>query len=48
MMIATLIGQQTTELLNWPFAGALAAVLLAATLGLVIAFRRFLSFSKGI
>ncbi len=48
MMIATLIGQQTTELLNWPFAGALAAVLLAATLGLVIAFRRFLSVSKGI
>ena len=47
LMIATLIGQQTTELLNWPFAGALSAILLVTTIGLVIAFRRFLSFSKG-
>jgi mannopine transport system permease protein len=48
LMIATLIGQQTTELLNWPFAGALSAILLVATIGLVVSFRRFLSFSKGI
>lgn len=46
LTIATLIGQQTTELLNWPFAGALAGLLLLVTLGLVAAFRRFLSFGK--
>ncbi|MBS7699842.1 MULTISPECIES: ABC transporter permease [unclassified Chelatococcus] len=46
LTIATLIGQQTTELLNWPFAGALAGVLLLVTLGLVGLFRRFLSFGK--
>ncbi|MGO4741604.1 ABC transporter permease [Bosea sp. 2KB_26] len=46
--IATLIGQQVTELLNWPFAGALAGVLLAVTLGLVGLFRRFLNFGKAI
>jgi mannopine transport system permease protein len=44
MLISTLIGQQTTELLDWPFAGALAGVLLVVTLGLVALFRRFLSF----
>jgi len=47
LTIATLIGQQTTELLNWPFAGALAGVLLVVTLGLVGLFRRFLRFGKG-
>ncbi|MGJ4941979.1 ABC transporter permease [Bradyrhizobium sp. HKCCYLS1011] len=46
LTIATLIGQQTTELLNWPFAGALAGLLLAVTLGLVAVFRRVLSFGK--
>ncbi len=46
LTIATLIGQQTTELLNWPFAGALAGLLLAVTLGFVALFRRFLSFGK--
>lgn len=46
LTIATLIGQQTTELLNWPFAGALAGLLLLVTLGLVAVFRRFLSFGK--
>jgi mannopine transport system permease protein len=46
LTIATLIGQQTTDLLNWPFAGALAGLLLAATLGLVAVFRRILSFGK--
>jgi mannopine transport system permease protein len=42
LMIATLIGQQMTELLNWPFAGALAATLLGLTLVLVMMFRRVL------
>jgi mannopine transport system permease protein len=46
LTIATLIGQQTTDLLNWPFAGALAGLLLAVTLGLVAVFRRFLSFGQ--
>jgi mannopine transport system permease protein len=48
LTIATLIGQQTTELLNWPFAGALAGVLLATTLGLVGVFKRFLRFGKAV
>jgi mannopine transport system permease protein len=47
LMISILIGQQTTELLNWPFAGALSVVLLVATLIVVVAFRRVLSLSKG-
>lgn len=47
LMMATLIGQQATELLDWPFAGALSAVLLGTTLVLAIAFRRALSLSKG-
>ena len=46
LMIATLIGQQTTELLNWPFAGALAAVLLAITLLLVAVFNRYLGLDR--
>ncbi|PWC56803.1 ABC transporter permease [Azospirillum sp. TSO22-1] len=46
LMIATLIGQQTTELLNWPFAGALAALLLGITLLLVAVFNRFLGLDK--
>ena len=46
LMMATVIGQQTTELLNWPFAGALSGVLLGATLLLVIVFRRTLSLNK--
>jgi len=46
LTIATLIGQQTTDLLNWPFAGALAGLLLAVTLGLVAIFRRILSFGR--
>ena len=47
LMMATLIGQQTTGFLNWPFAGALSAVLLVVTLALAIAFRRALAFNKG-
>lgn len=46
LMIATLIGQQTTELLNWPFAGALAGLLLGITLLLVAVFNRFLGIDK--
>ncbi len=48
LMIATLIGQQVGELLNWPFASALSAVLLALTIALVVVFRRFLAVSKGL
>lgn len=40
MMLATLVQQQVTELLNWPFAGAIIGVLLLAVLLLVIAFNR--------
>ncbi|WP_027156028.1 ABC transporter permease [Mesorhizobium sp. WSM2561] len=43
LMMATLIGQQTTVLLDWPFAGALATFLLAVTLALTFMFRRVLS-----
>ena len=46
LMMATIIGQQTTESLNWPFAGALSGVLLGVTLLLVIVFRRVLSFNR--
>ena len=47
LMMATLIGQQATDLLNWPFAAALPGVLLAATLLLVAIFRKTLSLNKG-
>jgi mannopine transport system permease protein len=45
--MATLIGQQATELLDWPFAGALSLVLLAATLVLVLLFRKTLALNRG-
>jgi mannopine transport system permease protein len=48
MMISTLIGQQTTVLLDWPFAAALSTVLLIMTLFFVLVFRKALSFSKGL
>ena len=48
LMMATLIGQQTIVLLDWPFAAALSVILLTATLLLVLLFRRALSFSKGL
>jgi mannopine transport system permease protein len=47
MLMATLIGQQTTVLLDWPFAAALSTVLLAVTLFIVFLFRRALTFNKG-
>ncbi len=46
LMIATLIGQQATELLNWPFAGAIAFVLLALSLGITACFKRLLRLDK--
>lgn len=46
LMISTLIGQQATELLNWPFAGALSGVLLIVTLVLVLVFKRALRLNR--
>lgn len=46
LMIATLIGQQALELLDWPFAGALSFVLLALSLGITIAFKRLLKLDR--
>jgi mannopine transport system permease protein len=40
MMLATLVQQQVTEMLDWPFAGALVGVLLLVVLALVLAFNR--------
>jgi ABC-type spermidine/putrescine transport system permease subunit I len=42
MMVAVLIEQQVRETLNWPFAAALSAVLLAATLVVYAAAQRFM------
>jgi mannopine transport system permease protein len=47
LMMATVIGQQATVLLDWPFAAALATVLLAVTLVLILVFRKTLSFNRG-
>jgi mannopine transport system permease protein len=46
LLIATLIGQQASQLLNWPFAGALSAVLLFLTIGIVFVFTRALSVER--
>ena len=46
LMIATLIGQQAIDLLNWPFAGALSFVLLVLSLGVTIAFKRLLKLDR--
>lgn len=46
LMIATMIDQQVNEMLNWPFAAAMAVVLLGMTLGLVALFTRFVGFDK--
>ncbi len=46
LMIATLIGQQMTELLNWAFASALAVVLVTLTFALVAAVRRTLKLDR--
>lgn len=42
LLMATLIGQQTTETLDWGLAGALSVTLLILTLVLVVAFGRLL------
>lgn len=47
LMTATLIGQQVTVLLDWPFAAALATVLLLLTLLLVLVFRRAFANNRG-
>jgi mannopine transport system permease protein len=46
LMIATLIGQQATELLNWPFAGAISCVLLVLSMGMTLAFKRLLRLER--
>lgn len=46
LMIATLISQQATELLNWPFAGAISCVLLVLSLGMTITFKRLLRLGR--
>jgi len=46
LMIATLISQQATEVLNWPFAGALSCVLLVLSLGITIGFKRLLRLDR--
>jgi mannopine transport system permease protein len=46
LMIATLIAEQATTLLNWPFAGAISCVLLVLSLGLTIAFKRLLRLDR--
>jgi mannopine transport system permease protein len=46
LMLSTLIAQQATTLLNWPFAGALSMLLLVVTLALVIAFHRVLRLDR--
>ena len=47
LMAATLIGQQVTVLLDWPFAAALATMLLLLTLLLVLVFRRAFATNRG-
>ena len=48
LMIATLIGQQATEVLNWPFAGAISCVLLVLSVGMTIAFKRLLRLDRAV
>jgi mannopine transport system permease protein len=46
LMIATLISQQATELLDWPFAGAISTVLLVLSLGTMIVFKQVLRLDR--
>ncbi|WP_117196287.1 ABC transporter permease [Rhizobium terrae] len=46
LMISTLIGQQITILLDWPFAGALSLVLVVLSLGITAVFRRLLKLER--
>ena len=45
-MMATLVQQQVTELLNWPFAGAIVGVLLVICLVLVAMFNRLIRLDR--
>lgn len=47
-LLSTLISEQVTQLLNFPFAGALATVLVSVTLLLVLIFNRALRTSQGV
>jgi ABC-type spermidine/putrescine transport system permease subunit I len=47
-MIAMLVAQQTSKLLNWPLASALSAVLLTATLGLYLVAGRFVGVDRAL
>ena len=46
LMLATLIGQQARELLNWPFAGAISLVLLTLSLGITVVFKGLLKLER--
>ena len=46
LMLATLIGQQALELLNWPFAGAISLILLVLSLGITVTFKRLLKLDR--
>ena len=46
LMIATLIAEQATTLLNWPFAGAISCVLMVLSLGMTITFKRLLRLDR--
>ncbi|WP_158814609.1 ABC transporter permease [Methylocapsa sp. S129] len=46
MMLATLVQQQVTELLDWPFSGAIIGVLLAFVLCLVLIFNRLIRLDR--
>ena len=46
LMLATLIGQQALDLLNWPFAGAISLVLLVLSLGITVTFKRLLKLDR--
>jgi putative spermidine/putrescine transport system permease protein len=47
-MIAMLVAQQTSRLLNWPLASALSAVLLTLTLGLYLLADRFVGMDRAL
>jgi len=46
LMIATLIAEQATTLLNWPFAGTISCVLMVMSLGMTITFKRLLRLDR--